>query len=221
MAEDDPNKLQQQIEKRDAQLASLKKGQKEMEEAFNQKVDAKDQEIARLEAEKRQLEDQQKKKEGKLAKVERKLEGSGRASRLAVDGLSSAGAQAVNLGEQALLDYLANTFESIGQHRVILKGIPTSLALLWYVVELWTMKDKPTLGKNIRLSLANVLGNLNLVYVGQAFADDWRSHKENNVQIGQANAELQARNELVEKDLERAKKLLADKGIKFESGNGK
>ena len=211
MADEDENrKIIDKLDKRDKALAQLRQAHQEKID----KVSAQDRELEKTEEDK-------KKAEKKAEKLEKKMMlGSWRMARLASDGVGSLGAQTINLGEQALLDYLIEAFpKSVGQHQMLVKGLPPLLALLWYFIEIITLKGAGSVPKHMRLTAANLLSNLNLVHMAQAFRRDQAQKRSDQVKLGQSVEELTAAQEQLAQDLEKAKRMLKDKGVDFESGD--
>ena len=207
---EETRKMVEKLDKRDRDLARLKQTHEEVAA----KVAVQDRAIEKTEEEKKKAE----KKAEKLEK--RVMVGSERATRLASDGMGSLGAQAINLGEQALLDYLIKAFpKSIGTHQVIVKALPPMMALVWYLTEMVTMRGAPSLPKQMRLTAANMLSNLNFVYMSQAFWRDQDQRKTENMKMGQSLEETAASQLHLQQELDRAKKLLKDKGVEFESAD--
>ena len=146
--------------------------------------------------------------------------GGERANRLASDGVGSMAAQAINVGEQVLLDYLIKTFsKTVGPHQVMVKALPPVLALLWYLAEMVTMKGPPSLPKQMRLTAANMLSNLNFVYMAQAFWRDQEQRQAESIKVGQTLEARTASEQELSSELEKAKKLLKDRGIELESAD--
>ena len=211
MADEEENrKIIDKLDKRDKALATLRQAHQET----SAKVAAQDRELEKTEEEK-------KKAEKKAEKLEKKMMvGSWRLARLASDGVGSLGAQTLNLGEQAVLDYLIEAFpKTVGKHQVLVKGLPPLLALLWYFVEIITLRGPGSLPKHMRLTAANLLSNLNLVHMAQAFRRDQDQKRTDQAKLGQSVEELTAAQEQLAQDLEKAKRLLKEKGVDFESGD--
>jgi hypothetical protein len=207
---EETRKIVEKLDKRDRDLARLKQAHEEKAA----KVAVQDRAIEKTEEEKKRAE----KKAEKLEK--QVMVGNERSTRLASDGVGSLGAQTINLGEQALLDYLIKAFpKSFGNHQVVVKAVPPLLALVWYLGEVLTMKGAPSLPKQMRLTAANMLSNLNFVYMAQSFWRDQDQRKTESIKAGQSLEEITASQEHLTQELERAKKLLKDKGVDFESAD--
>ena len=207
---EETRKIVEKLDKRDRDLVRLKQAHDEKVA----KVAVQDKTIEKTEEDK-------KKAEKKAEKLEKQvMVGHERATRLASDGVGAFGAQAINLGEQALLDYLIKAFpKSIGTHQVILKAVPPMMALVWYLAEMVSMKGAPSLPKQMRLTAANMLSNLNFVYMAQAFWRDQDQRKTENTKLGQSLEERSALQVHLNEELERAKKMLKEKGVDFESAD--
>ena len=207
---EETRKMVEKLDKRDKVLAQLRQAHKET----NDKVTVKELALEKTEEDK-------KKAEKKAEKLEKKMMvGSWRAARLATDGVGSLGAQTLNLGQQALLDYLIEAFpKTVGKHQVLIKGLPPVMALLWYFVEIITLKGAGSVPKHMRLTAANILSNLNFVHMAQAFRRDQGQKQSEQARLGQSVEELTAAQEQLGQDLEKAKRMLKDKGIDFESSD--
>ena len=205
---EETRKMVEKLDKRDKDLVKLRQANDEVVA----KVAAQDKAIEKTEEEKKKAE----KKAEKLEKMV--MIGGERANRLASDGVGSMAAQAINVGEQALLDYLIKTFsKTVGPHQVMAKALPPVLALLWYLAEIVTMKGPPSLPKQMRLTAANMLSNLNFVYMAQAFWRDQEQRTAESIQVGQSLEARTASERQLSSDLEQAKKLLREKGVEFVS----
>lgn len=179
------------------------------------KLKAKDAELEKAEKEQQRMEREK-------AKLDKRVKhSSGRAERLAVDGIGSTGAQLLNFGEQTLLDYLSAAFpKSFGTHQVLSKSVPPMLALTWYLVEIFTMGQQVKLGKQMRITAANILANLGFVHLGQAYWRDQDTKKATATQLGQSLEEISSAKESLQDELDKAKALLKAKGIAFGSTAG-
>lgn len=194
------------VERQKQRLADLTKENRDQDT----KLKAKDAELEKAEKDQQRLEKER-------AKLDKRMKhSSGRAERLAVDGIGSTGAQILNFGEQALLDYLIATFpKSFGAHQVLSKSVPPLLGLIWYLVEVFTMGQQVKLGKQMRITAANILANLGFVQLGQAYWRDQDTKKTTAAQLGQSLEELSAAKDSLQEDLDKAKALLKAKGIAF------
>ena len=107
------------LEKQKQRMADLTKENREQD----LKLKAKDAELDKAEKEQQKLERER-------MKLDKRVKhGAGRAERLAVDSIGSTGAQLLNIGEQALLDYLIAAFpKSLGAHQVLTKSAPPVMA---------------------------------------------------------------------------------------------
>ena len=208
--EEESRKIIEKLDKRDKALAQLRQAHQEKAA----KVAAQDRELEKTEEDK-------KKAEKKAEKLEKKMMvGSWRMARLATDGVGSLGAQTINLGEQAVLDYLIEAFpKTVGKHQVLVKGLPPLFALLWYFVEIITLRGPGSMPKHMRLTAANLLSNLNLVHMAQAFRRDQDQKRTDQAKLGQSVEELTAAQEQLAQDLEKAKRMLKEKGVEFESSD--
>jgi hypothetical protein len=207
---EETRKMVEKLDKRDKDLVRLRQANEEVVA----KVAAQDKAIEKTEEEKKKAE----KKAEKLEKMV--MIGGERANRLASDGVGSMAAQAINVGEQVLLDYLIKTFsKTVGPHQVMVKALPPVLALLWYLAEMVTMKGPPSLPKQMRLTAANMLSNLNFVYMAQAFWRDQEQRQAESIKVGQTLEARTASEQELSSELEKAKKLLKDRGIELESAD--
>ena len=207
---EETRKMVEKLDKRDKDLVRLRQANEEVVA----KVAAQDKAIEKTEEEKKKAE----KKAEKLEKMV--MIGGERANRLASDGVGSMAAQAINVGEQVLLDYLIKTFsKTVGPHQVMVKALPPVLALLWYLAEMVTMKGPPSLPKQMRLTAANMLSNLNFVYMAQAFWRDQEQRQAESIKVGQTLEARTASEQQLSSELEKAKKLLKDRGIELESAD--
>ena len=207
---EETRKMVEKLDKRDKDLVRLRQANEEVVA----KVAAQDKAIEKTEEEKKKAE----KKSEKLEKMV--MIGGERANRLASDGVGSMAAQAINVGEQVLLDYLIKTFsKTVGPHQVMVKALPPVLALLWYLAEMVTMKKPPSLPKQMRLTAANMLSNLNFVYMAQAFWRDQEQRQAESIKVGQTLEARTASEQELSSELEKAKKLLKDRGIELESAD--
>lgn len=180
---------------------------------------AKDQ-ASKIAQQDKQIEDMEtdKKKQGGLAKrLKGKADqtvGSQRVDQAIMDVGGSSAAQVLNGGEQALLNYLIETFpDSVGQHKVAMKSLPPVLALLWYLVEIVTMKKQASLFKKGRMQAANVLGNLGFLHLAQTYWGDRDAAKQTSKALAQDNATLEAQRQKLAEELASARKKLQDAGI--------
>ena len=194
------------VERQKQRLADLAKENKDQDT----KLKAKDAELDKAEKEQQRMEREK-------AKLDKRIKhSSGRAERLAVDGIGSTGAQLLNFGEQTLLDYLSSVFpKSFGTHQVLSKSVPPVLALVWYLLEIFTMGQQVKLGKQMRITAANILANLGFVHLGQAYWRDQDTKKATATQLGQSLEEIAAAKESLQEELDKAKALLKAKGIAF------
>lgn len=207
---EETRKMVEKLDKRDKDLVRLRQANEEVVA----KVAAQDKAIEKTEEDKKKAE----KKAEKLEKMV--MIGGERANRLASDGVGSMAAQAINVGEQVLLDYLIKTFsKTVGPHQVMVKALPPVLALLWYLAEMVTMKGPPSLPKQMRLTAANMLSNLNFVYMAQAFWRDQEQRQAESIKVGQTLEARTASEQELSSELEKAKKLLKDRGIELESAD--
>lgn len=198
------------LEKQKQRMADLTKENREQD----LKLKAKDVELEKAEKEQQKLERER-------MKLDKRVKhGAGRAERLAVDSIGSTGAQLLNFGEQALLDYLIAAFpKSLGAHQVLTKSAPPVMALVWYLLEIFTMGQQVKLGKQMRITAANILANLGFVHLGQSYWRDQATKNTDSIQMGQSLAATEASRDHFQEELNRAKALLKQKGISFESGS--
>ena len=194
------------MERQKQRLADLTKENRDQD----LKIKARDAELDKAEKDQQKLE----KEKAKLDK--RMKHGAGRVERLAVDSIGSTGAQLLNFGEQSLLNYLIAAFpKSFGTHQVLTKSVPPILALIWYLLEVITMGQQVKLGKQMRITAANILANLGFVHLGQSYWNEQNTRKATATQLGQSLEEVTAANSSLQEELEKAKALLKQKGIEF------
>lgn len=203
---EEEKKLQAKADKQDRRIQKLVTEKQDQEK----KITEQDQRIGQLEREKQERDKIQKRIRGQVDK----LAGSHRIDQMIQDGGGDTLAHVLNVGEQALLDYLIESFpDSVGQHRVALKTVPPALALLWYLYEIITMKKQTSLGKRVRIQAANVLGNLGFVYLAQTYWRDRGDHKQANRQLAQENVALDAKNQKLQDELMAITQRLKDAGL--------
>jgi hypothetical protein len=203
---EEEKKLQAKAQQQDKRIKKLVTENQELAD----KVATQDEQIGKLQADGKEKEKLHKRIKGKADKYA----GTHRVDQMVQDGAGSTIGQVLSAGEQALLDYLIETFpETAGAHKVAIKAIPPAAALIWYLYEIYSMKKQATLGKRVRMQAANVLGNLGFVYLAQTYWRDRGDGKQMNKQLAQENVSLDAKNQKLQEELASMNKRLKDAGL--------